>query len=186
MSPLLNPTTRNPSNLSAPKSSVVTSRKSPYSKLQSESRNLIWSDAPSSFPTMRCGGAPSATEMRIVPGHSGGPTPRELQKQQVRGVRSSTYLPSKDNAYSSVIFMAYGVVWIPSGLTKQPSSVELLFLPISLAGTQQSFCGLLLTSCASQEPGSLSSLGRLVATLGEPSPIAPAVPAPFCVVTLQI
>ena len=45
---LLDVTTRKPSNLRAPKSSVVASRKSLYSKLQSKSRNLIWSDSPSS------------------------------------------------------------------------------------------------------------------------------------------
>ena len=42
VSPLLEPTTRNASNLFAPDSS---SRKSPYSNVQSDSQNLIWSDA---------------------------------------------------------------------------------------------------------------------------------------------
>src|ERR1019366_9270844 len=41
VSPFLDPTTRNPSNLCAPKSSASASRKSPYSKTQSANRNLI-------------------------------------------------------------------------------------------------------------------------------------------------
>jgi hypothetical protein len=41
--------------------------------------------------------------------------------------------------------MAYGFVWIPSGLTMQPSSVELLFSPNAPFGTQQSSCVLPLT-----------------------------------------
>jgi len=45
------------------KSSALASRKSPYENSQSESRNLIWSDVPSSFPTIRCGPTTSTTEI---------------------------------------------------------------------------------------------------------------------------
>ena len=101
VSPLLDATTRKPSNLCALKSSVVASRKSPYSKLQSESRNLIWSDAPSSFPTIRCGATPSTTQTRIIPATLATDT-EGVTKTASTGARSSAYLFSRDSASSGV------------------------------------------------------------------------------------
>ncbi len=68
----------------------------------------------SSFPAMRYGVTPCTTEIRIVPVTL--ETDIEgVTKTASTGFRPSTYLPSKDNASSSVTFMPYGFVWATSG-----------------------------------------------------------------------
>src|SRR5271170_3430322 len=77
--------------------------------------------------------------------------------------------------------MAYGFVWISSGLIYAAFfCCALIFCQRARVGTPQSSCGLPLTWCASQEPGPLFSLQKLTAIHSEPVPISPVAPVPFC------
>jgi hypothetical protein len=107
-----------------------------------------------------------------------------VTKTASTGVLSSTYLLSRDSASSSVTFMAVnpGVGSRRAPLTMQPSFAGPSPSPIVRAETPRSSCGMLLTSCASEEPGPLSSLVILAAIFHGLLPISPFVPAPFCAV----
>ena len=102
VSPFLDPTTK-PLKLVSTKIFSIT--KVAILETQSDSRNLIWSDVPSSLPTIRRGGTPSATETRMVPVTLAIDTEGVPITASTR-VRSSAYLLSRDRASSSVIFMA--------------------------------------------------------------------------------
>src|SRR5258708_31117325 len=89
---ILGPYHRNPSNLPEPKSSALASRKSPYSKTQSDNRNLMWSDVPSSLPTIRCGGTPSPMEKPNFPFSLATDNPGGTKKANKRGPSPAYFL----------------------------------------------------------------------------------------------
>src|SRR5258708_39712522 len=127
---ILGPYHRNPSNLPEPKSSALASRKSPYSKTQSDNRNLMWSDVPSSLPTIRCGGTRSPMETRIVPVTLATDT-EGVTKVASTGVRSSAYLLSRDSASSSVTFI---------GCESRQAYVYAAFFCCAFTFAQRAFC----------------------------------------------
>jgi hypothetical protein len=80
---------------------------------------------------------------------------------------------------SSPLYRCFPILPPP---TTRPSFAEPSLSPSERAGTRRSFCGLLLTWCASKEPDQWSSLPLLAAIHSEPLPILPVAPEPSCAV----